>query len=117
MPTTSKRGAHTEDFSLYAELWEFRITAMAMDHFFENVVDGNVPLTSHPEWWHRQVVSERVTRFSENWAIVFEGLARMRQRLEESSIPIDRIRVDESLRFEYHDARRGDEPITWERQR
>lgn len=113
MPTTSKRDAHLEDFSLYAELWEFRITAMALDHFFDEVVEGNVPLTTAESWWDRKVVPERVNRYSENWAIVFEGLARMRERLEESGIPLDRIRIDESLRFEYHDPRRGDEPITW----
>jgi hypothetical protein len=97
MPIKDGNSIAQEDYTLYCELWEWKIIVMALDHFFEEIVQGNVPLTEAEPWWDRNVIPERVTRFHKNWALLFEGLSRARQRLTESGIPMNYMEIDPNL--------------------
>jgi|SRR5213592_862817 len=126
MPIASCHGWEGEEFSFYAHLLEFKMLQMALDHFFKEVVDGNVPLgppSPADEWWDRAIQDELVTRYSEPWCLIFEALADIRERLQYAGIPLDRIRISDGLRVTVTNGRRGDswtvgeneEPVTWER--
>lgn len=114
MPARSKsQGTWDEEFSSYAPMWEWAIVRMALDHFFRDVVEGNVPLTNGREnWFEERVVEERVTRYHRNWALLFEGLADARLRLE-GNVPHGYIKVSESLEFTFDERRKGPVPIEW----
>lgn len=118
MPARSKSsGRWDEEFSSYAPLWQWAIVRMALDHFFEDVVEGNVPLTVlHDVWWEQRVIPERVTKYHTNWALLFEGLADARLRLD-SNVPHTYVQISEALEFAYSDRRDGPSPITWEADR
>ena len=115
MPPTSKDsgGNWQEEVSFYCPLWEWAVVRMALDHFFKDVVEGNVPLTDEAEdWWGERVVAERVTRFHKNWALLFEGLAAFRDRMD-NNVPHSQVSISEALEFTYKDRRRGDALIEW----
>lgn len=114
MPATSKsRGSWDEEMSSYATLWEWAVVRMALDHFFKDVVEGNVPLTNDgSEWWERRVVHSQVTPYHKNWALLFEGLANARGRLD-GNVPHSTVQISEALEFTYDDRRNGTVPITW----
>jgi hypothetical protein len=90
------------------------VARMALDHFFKDVVEGNVPLTNDGEdWWDERVIPERITKYHKQWALVFEGLAAFRQGMD-NGVPHQLISVNESLEFTTTDRRRGgEEPIEW----
>jgi hypothetical protein len=119
MPATCKRDGFQEDMSLYAETWEYAVMALALDHFYREVVEGNVPLNGDQPWWEQRIVAERVGRYAEPWCLLFEGLSSLRSRLE-SQVPYSVVEIDQNLRFTYTGRRRRDsdaaEPITWERE-
>jgi hypothetical protein len=118
MPISSRSGREGEEFSFYAHLIEFKMLQMALDHFFKEVVDGNVPLgPPDPDgnWWERPIQDELVTRYSEPWCLIFEALADTRERLTEAGIPLDRLRIDENLRVTVTDRRGSEEKVVWER--
>ena len=114
MPPTSKSGGNwQEEVSFYCPLREWAVIRMALDHFFKDVVEANVPLTNHAEdWWGEKVVAERVTRFTKNWALLYEGLAAFRDRMD-SNVPHSLVSINEALEFTFTDRRRGDTPIEW----
>jgi len=120
VPARCKHDGYMEDLSLYAETWEYAIMALALDHFYREVVEGNVPLTNRgdptEQWWEQRIVTERVTRYSEPWCLLYEGLSHLRDRLE-SQVPYSVVEIDQNLRFTYtgRRSRDGAEPITWER--
>lgn len=103
-----------EEQSCYAPLWQWRVVCMALDHFFADVVEGNVPLTKDGEdWWDERVIPERVTRYHKQWALVFEGLAGFRQNLS-NNVAYELVTVTEALEFTTTDRRRGgEEAIEW----
>jgi hypothetical protein len=126
MPIASRHGWEGEEYSFYAHLLEFKMLQMALDHFFKEVVDGNVPLgppSPEDEWWDRAIQDELVTRYSEPWCLIFEALADIRERLQDAGIPLDRVRISDGLRVTVTNGRRADswtvgeneEPVTWER--
>jgi hypothetical protein len=102
------KGEWDADYGIYRELWQWAIARMALDYFFEELVQGNVPLTDEEDWWRRRVIPERVTRFSTNWALVFEGLARFRETIEDN-VPHPAIHIDPNLHFTYE----GKKPLEW----
>ena len=118
MPISSRSDNHREEKSLYAPLIEYATMILALDHFFREVVEGNVPLTSDPdgsEWWQRRILPERVNAYSRNWCVLFESLAQLRERIEEQGIYANQISIDANLNFTYASRRgRDPEPITWE---
>lgn len=116
-PGARVRGGATEEMSLYAPLIEYRIAAMALDHFFENAVEANVPLEtalSASGWWHRKIVHERVNRFSERWCLLFEAMATFRERVQDQ-IPLDNVQIadDLTVTWDVRDGRRDPETVTW----
>jgi hypothetical protein len=118
VPISSRSRYEGEEFSFYAHLIEFKMLEMALDHFFREVVDGNVPLgPPDPDghWWEQPIVNEMVNRYSEPWCLIFEALADVRERLQEAGIPLDRIRIDESLRVTVTDRRGSEDKVVWER--
>jgi hypothetical protein len=118
VPISSRHEWHSDEYHFYGHLIEFKLMQMALDHFFEKVVDGNLPL-GQPDpdgrWWERRILDELVTRYSEPWCLIFEALADARERLADSDIPIDRIIVNESLRVTVTDRRGSEEVVVWER--
>lgn len=120
MPISSQHGWEGEEYSFYAHLIEFKMLQMALDHFFEEVVDGNVPLgppSPDEQWWDRPIQGELVTRYSEPWCLIFEALADMRERLQDAGIPLDHIRISDSLRVTAVDRRgsRDEDQVIWQR--
>jgi hypothetical protein len=118
VPISSRSQREGEEFSFYGHLIEFKMLEMALDHFFREVVDGNVPLGPPDQdghWWERSIQNEMVNRYSEPWCLIFEALADTRERLEEAGIPLDRLRIDESLRVTVTDRRGSEEVVVWER--
>lgn len=115
MPINCKRDGFIEEKSLYAPLIEYRVMTMALDHFFKEVVEGNLPLGTSEPWWERSIVPERVNRYSQNWCLMFECLAQLRDRIEQQGIYADQVQIDANLAFTYRSNRRpGDpEPIEW----
>lgn len=101
-----------EEHIVCVEDWEAAIMVLALDHFFAEVVEGNLPLNQAESWWNREPVPERVNRYSENWAVLFEGLARVRERLEQCTHH-GWVEADANLNFTY--TRRGKpNPVKWE---
>ena len=115
MALKSKHQYHAEDFSLYATLLEHKVMAMALDHFFREVVEGNVPLESMSTdtWWEYDIVPERVNRFSQPWCLLYEALAQARRKLTNQGTPLHRVTIDENLHAKI-ETRYGVEDITWE---
>ena len=102
----------TDDNSLYAELWEYALGVMALDHFFAEVIEGNVPLDANAQWWERKIVPERVNRYSQPWCLVFEGVARLRGRIE-SQISHSQVTFDHNLVGTSHERRDGKRELKW----
>jgi hypothetical protein len=121
MPIKCARDGFIEEKTLYAPLIEYAVMVQALDNFFDEVVQGNVPLVTDNgvKWWERQIVAERVNRYSQNWCVMFECLAHLRGRLEEQGIYADQITIDPNLRFSFKSNRRsaGPEPIEWTAER
>jgi hypothetical protein len=90
---------------------------MALDHFFNEVVEGNVPLanTNGTVWWEERIVTERVNRYSQNWCLLYECLAHLRERIESQGVYQDQVQIDQNLAFTFKSNRRDHppEPITW----
>jgi len=120
MPAKCNYDGFMEDMTLYAEVWEYAIMVMALDHFYREVVEGNVPLTNRGDptepWWEQRIVPERVNHYSEPWCLLFEGLAQLRGRID-NQVPYSHVQIDANLRFTYtsHRSHGKDEPITWDR--
>jgi hypothetical protein len=113
MPITSKHGSEGEEFSFYADLIQFKAVEMALDHFFMEVVQGNVPLTDTPDlWWEREIIPERVNRYSQPWCLLFEALSMAMSKMTNNGIPLDKVEFDTNLKAIIH-TRYGDEDITW----
>lgn len=117
MPIKSdgKSGGYTDENTLYARLWEYAVMALALDHFFTEVVEGNVPLDANEPWFQRSVVPERVNRYSEPWCLLFEGLSRVRARLEDQ-VGYSAVRFDHNLRATYTDRRGNEAVLSWTRE-
>ena len=117
MPAICKNDSFNDNMSLYGPRWEYTIMAMALDHFFREVVEGNVPLTGDhgdERWWTQYVVVERVNRFNQNWCLLYEGLAHMRESMGEQGIGFDQIKIDANLKFTFDYRGRGQAvPIEW----
>lgn len=113
MGIRGERGSrHEEEFGVYAECLEWETVTMALDSFFREVIDGNVPLTNAEDWWQRQIIPDRVNRFNANWCLLFTAIAMFRERVGET-IPKN-VRADENLRWEAL-TRGGDwKPLVWE---
>lgn len=113
MPTSSKSDGYQEENSLYAQLWEYRVTVMALDHFFAEVIEGNVPLTNGDPWWDRGIVVERVNQYSKPWCLLFEAVSTMRERIE-SQVMHSLVEIDQNLKMSYHRRGKADgDEITW----
>lgn len=113
MPIKSSRDGFSEEKSLYAPLIEYTVLEMALDHFFKEVVEGNVPLsgTDGPDWWAQGVVPERVTRYSQNWCVLYECLSALRERLDSQGIYADQVQIDANLNFTWKSNRREYDPV------
>lgn len=113
-PGTRVRDGGREEMSLYAPLVDYRVMAMALDSFFENVVEANVPLESHlvSGWWHRKIVHERVNRFSERWCLIYECIANLRERLVDQ-MPLDNVDIAPDLTVTWSANGREPETLTW----
>lgn len=119
MPIKSKTDGFAEEKSLYAPTVEYAVMILALDHFFAEVVEGNLPLNTAERWWDREIVNERVNRYSRNWCLLYECLSHLRDRLEEQGIYAEQVQIDETLAFTYKSHRRPGPPVPmeWEPQR
>jgi hypothetical protein len=115
MPIKCDRDGFIEEKSLYAPLIEYRVMILALDHFFREVVEGNLPLSGTDNQWEQGIVPERVTRYSKNWCVLYETLAHLRERVEEQGIYADQVTVDANLDFAFKSNRREHDPapIEW----
>lgn len=117
MPSKCARDGYLEEKSLYAPMIEYRVMTMALDHFYREVVEGNLPLLMEGSavWWENRIVPELVNRYSKNWCLLYECLAHLRERIEEQGIYADQVQIDANLAFTYKSNRRdhSPEPITW----
>lgn len=113
MPSKANRDGYLEEKSLYAPMVEYTVMGMALDHFFKEVVEGNVPLTNHngTVWWQQNIVTERVNRYSQNWCLLYEFLSHLRDRLEEQGIYADQVQIDANLNFTFKSNRREYDPV------
>jgi hypothetical protein len=116
MPIRCKRDGFSEERSLYAPLIEYRVMTLALDHFFKEVVEGNLPLSgSDNQWWEQGIVPERVNRYSKNWCVLYECLSQLRERIESQGVYADQVQIDANLDFTFKSNRREHppEPIEW----
>lgn len=114
MAITSSRAGWEHEKSLYAPTIEYTVMTLALDHFFREVVEGNLPLNPQDHggpWWEQSIVPERVNRYSRNWCLLYECLSHLRERIESQDIYADQVKIDEGLNFTWRSNRREHDPV------
>jgi hypothetical protein len=110
-------GYHRTDLSVYMTNLGRAALLMALDHYFHDVIEGNVPLedldASGGAWCHLKVVPERVNRFNANWCVLFEALAQVKANALDQSPEV--VRADANLNWATKVRRETDwKPLTWQ---
>jgi len=109
-------GYHRNDLTVYMSQIGRAALLMALDHYFHDVVEANVPLEDAGEdkWAYRKIIPSRVNRFNENWCVLFEALAQVKANALDQSPEV--VRADTGLTLAWTTRRRGDRdwhPLVW----